>query len=163
MIDFFFFFYFLLCLCSVCVCVCAHVYMYMYLSVCVCVREFFHMCMRANACGGLRLILGIIFNTTSTLLTEAGSYSRAQWSARWLVLLASLPCGAPRLSLLRSEFQVCLHAHSAFMWGLGIQLRSWHWGGKHFNQWAMSQVPEVDRNREWSWTRFCSGAKAFSK
>lgn len=64
-----------------------------------------HMHIYTCECGDPRLTPGIIFNTFSTLLTEAASLNKTQFSPRWSALLAVLFCGTlstfylPRLGL----------------------------------------------------------------
>lgn len=70
---------------------------------CVCVCVYIYTCC---TCGGLRLTLGIIFDVSLALITEARSLSQTQSSLSYpdqphslIVLLTRIPC----LCLLRLE------------------------------------------------------------
>lgn len=51
-------------------------------------------CMHRCECGDPRLTSGIILNTFATLLTEAASLNKTQFSPRWSALLAVLFWGS---------------------------------------------------------------------
>lgn len=63
-----------------CVSMFAHVWVYV---VCVC------------ACGGVRMICGVVLDGSSTLFIGTGSFNQTQNSPIWLVFLANLLWGSP--------------------------------------------------------------------
>jgi hypothetical protein len=129
------------CICMyVCICICIYVYMHMCVCICmyVCMCVHIYVCMCVCVCVyvtvhlcacGQRTTSSVIFRATAQLLRWDFSHGLEHTN---LVDCPASPQGSTSLHLPSDGLATCITTPDTLVWGLGTELRSSLFCGKHF-------------------------------